>query len=72
MTTEPGVAGSQAPLPAEEEEEEEESDAPPPRELERRRSIALAVAEGHDADIPSSEGYVLDERGEAKRRRSIA
>jgi multidrug resistance protein len=31
-----------------------------------------AVDEGHDADIPSSIGYVLDERGEAKRRKSIA
>ncbi len=32
----------------------------------------LAVYEGHDADIPSNEGYVLDERGERKRRESIA
>src|SRR6187402_285606 len=32
----------------------------------------LAAYEGHDADIPSNEGYVLDERGELKRRQSIA
>ncbi|CAK7220599.1 hypothetical protein SBRCBS47491_004243 [Sporothrix bragantina] len=46
------------------------------REIAReRREHALeqqAVDEGHDADIPSSIGYVLDERGEAKRRQSIA
>lgn len=33
---------------------------------------SLAVDEGHDADIPSSIGYVLDEAGESKRRASIA
>lgn len=32
----------------------------------------LAMYEGHDADIPSNEGYVLDARGELKRRQSIA
>lgn len=32
----------------------------------------LAVAEGHDADIPSNIGYVLDEDGEKQRRASIA
>jgi hypothetical protein len=32
----------------------------------------LAVYEGHDADIPSNEGYVLDQWGEQKRRQSIA
>src|SRR5690349_5784682 len=32
----------------------------------------LAAAEGHDADIPSNVGYVLDEAGEEKRRLSIA
>ncbi|KAF3764658.1 hypothetical protein M406DRAFT_62224 [Cryphonectria parasitica EP155] len=34
--------------------------------------IETAYAEGHDADIPSNVGYVLDERGELKRQRSIA
>ncbi|KAH8899174.1 bicyclomycin resistance protein [Thozetella sp. PMI_491] len=40
--------------------------------LERQQSIVQAFDEGHDADIPSSTGYVLDDRGEEKRRRSIA
>lgn len=31
----------------------------------------LALYEGHDADIPSNEGYILDESGEKKRSRSI-
>jgi multidrug resistance protein len=37
-------------------------------EEERQR---LAVYEGHDADIPSNEGYVLDARGELKRKQSL-
>jgi hypothetical protein len=41
-------------------------------DLERQRTIEMAIAEGHDADIPSSIGCVLDERGEAVRRKSIA
>lgn len=36
------------------------------------REITQATDEGHDADIPSSIGYVLNELGELKRRRSIA
>lgn len=32
----------------------------------------LALAEGHDADIPSNIGYVLDESGEKRRRQSIS
>jgi hypothetical protein len=32
----------------------------------------LAAYEGHDADIPSNEGYILDAQGELKRRQSIA
>lgn len=32
----------------------------------------LAAYEGHDADIPSNEGYILDAEGELKRRASIA
>lgn len=35
------------------------------------RKISQAVDEGHDADIPSNAGYVLDERGERRRRQSI-
>lgn len=34
--------------------------------------VELAAYEGHDADIPSNEGYILDERGERKRQQSIA
>lgn len=41
-------------------------------QLERQRSVEQAIDEGHDADIPSSIGYVLDERGEEKRRKSLA
>jgi len=41
-------------------------------ELQRLRTIELAVEEGHDADIPSNIGYILDEKGEEKRRKSIA
>ncbi|EFX05359.1 bicyclomycin resistance protein [Grosmannia clavigera kw1407] len=40
--------------------------------LERQRSVEQAADEGHDADIPSSIGYVLDERGEEKLRKSLA
>ncbi|KAK3346579.1 bicyclomycin resistance protein [Lasiosphaeria hispida] len=43
-----------------------------PAILQRQRSIEQAVAEGHDADIPSDIGYVLDEQGEEKLRKSIA
>lgn len=32
----------------------------------------LAAAEGHDADIPSNIGYVLDDEGEKRRRESIS
>jgi hypothetical protein len=42
------------------------------RELTDVEKEELAAYEGHDADIPSNEGYVLDERGELKRRGSIA
>jgi hypothetical protein len=38
-------------------------------ELEKE---TLAALEGHDADIPSNEGYILDEQGERRRRQSIA
>ncbi|OLN96948.1 putative transporter C1529.01-like protein 10 [Colletotrichum chlorophyti] len=42
------------------------------REPTREEKTAEAVAEGHDADIPSSLGYVLDERGEKQRKNSLA
>ncbi|KAI1371835.1 bicyclomycin resistance protein [Hypoxylon crocopeplum] len=41
-------------------------------QLQLRRKISQAVDEGHDADIPSSEGYVLTEQEELRRQRSIA
>ncbi|KAJ4409746.1 hypothetical protein N0V82_009377, partial [Gnomoniopsis sp. IMI 355080] len=34
--------------------------------------VTAAYVSGHDADIPSSTGYILDEQGELKRQRSIA
>lgn len=42
------------------------------RALQRQKTIEQAAAEGHDADIPSDIGYVLDAAGEEKRRKSIA
>ncbi|KAI1135951.1 bicyclomycin resistance protein [Hypoxylon sp. FL0543] len=41
-------------------------------QLQLRRKISQAVDEGHDADIPSSEGYVLSEEEELRRVQSIA
>ncbi|KAI5855135.1 bicyclomycin resistance protein [Durotheca rogersii] len=41
-------------------------------DIQLSRKISQAVDEGHDADIPSSEGFVLTEQEELKRRRSIA
>ncbi|KAI1491324.1 bicyclomycin resistance protein [Biscogniauxia mediterranea] len=40
--------------------------------LELKRKTSQAIDEGHDADIPSSEGYILSEEGELKRLQSIA
>jgi hypothetical protein len=40
--------------------------------LQRQRRMSQAFDEGHDADIPSGEGYILDAEGEKKRRASIA
>ncbi|KAH8906398.1 bicyclomycin resistance protein [Coniochaeta sp. PMI_546] len=40
--------------------------------LDRQRTVEQAFDEGHDADIPSDIGYVLDEAGEQKRRQSLA
>jgi hypothetical protein len=37
-----------------------------------KEKVDLAAYEGHDADIPSNEGYVLDERGELKRQQAVA
>ncbi|XXH02925.1 hypothetical protein Hte_009315 [Hypoxylon texense] len=41
-------------------------------QLQLQRKISQAVDEGHDADIPSSEGFVLSQQEELKRQRSIA
>lgn len=41
-------------------------------DLERQQKIEEAIDEGHDADIPSNLGYVLDDDGELKRQKSIA
>lgn len=41
-------------------------------DTDRLKKIRAAYEEGHDADIPSGEGYVLDRKGELKRQRSIA
>src|SRR5438105_2685764 len=51
---------------------ETSSSSRPDVELQRQKSVEQAIAEGHDADIPSGIGYVLDEAGEEKRRKSIA
>ena len=40
--------------------------------LQLERKISQAIDEGHDADTPSGAGYVLDERGERRRKMSIA
>ncbi len=40
--------------------------------MERQRVIAQAHDEAHDADIPSSIGYILDEPEDEKRRQSLA
>lgn len=44
----------------------------PSQEYSDHEKETLAAYEGHDADIPSNEGYILDERGELRRRQSIA
>ncbi|KAF4827051.1 Efflux pump radE [Colletotrichum tropicale] len=58
------------------ETERDNEDPGPPhllkREPTREEKTAEAYAEGHDADIPSSLGYVLDEHGEQRRRQSLA
>ncbi|KAI0828097.1 bicyclomycin resistance protein [Hypoxylon sp. FL0890] len=41
-------------------------------QLQLRRKISQALDEGHDADIPSSEGFVLSEEEELRRVQSIA
>ncbi|KAI1631594.1 bicyclomycin resistance protein [Biscogniauxia mediterranea] len=40
--------------------------------LELKRKTSQAIDEGHDADIPSSKGYILSEEDELKRLQSIA
>ncbi|KAI0859697.1 cycloheximide resistance protein [Xylaria cubensis] len=39
--------------------------------IQLERKMSQAVEEGHDADIPSSAGYVLDKEGELRRLQSI-
>ncbi|KAK3496428.1 major facilitator superfamily domain-containing protein [Neurospora crassa] len=39
--------------------------------LQRQKSIEQAIDEGHDADIPSDIGYVLDEQGDKRRKEAI-
>lgn len=40
-------------------------------DLQLERKLTQALEEGHDADIPSSAGYVLDDEGKLKRLQSI-
>lgn len=42
------------------------------REPSDHEKEILAALEGHDADTPSNEGYILDAHGEATRRKSLA
>jgi hypothetical protein len=42
------------------------------REPTREEKVREAIDGGHDADIPSNIGFILDEEGEKKRRESIA
>ncbi|KAI1451833.1 bicyclomycin resistance protein [Annulohypoxylon moriforme] len=51
---------------------ERDNDSGSDAQLQLRRKISQAVDEGHDADIPSSQGFVLSEEEELKRQRSIA
>ncbi|KAI0158313.1 MFS general substrate transporter [Xylariaceae sp. FL1272] len=50
-------------------ENERETEATDRQQLQRR--VSQAISEGHDADIPSSQGFVLDKQGELKRLQSI-
>ncbi|KAI1100301.1 bicyclomycin resistance protein [Jackrogersella minutella] len=52
--------------------DERDNDSGSEAQLQLRRKISQAVDEGHDADIPSSEGFVLSEEEELRRQRSIA
>jgi hypothetical protein len=66
--------------PTENEPSELDKETAPPRpapkqsnqEYSELEKETLAAYEGHDADIPSNEGYILDEHGELKSRQSIA
>ncbi|KAI0895627.1 bicyclomycin resistance protein [Annulohypoxylon nitens] len=51
---------------------ERDNDSGSDAQLQLRRKISQAVDEGHDADIPSSQGFVLSEEEELKRQQSIA
>ncbi|KAH9892193.1 bicyclomycin resistance protein [Xylariomycetidae sp. FL2044] len=51
------------------------SQVAPPQDLDDltlKRKTSQAVDEGHDADIPSSEGYILDSQAEKRRQDWIA
>ena len=67
MTTNPTVAEPESAT------READHDVEKELELQRERSLQRqALDEGHDADVPSAEGYLLDERGELRRKQSIA
>ncbi|KAI1089399.1 bicyclomycin resistance protein [Rostrohypoxylon terebratum] len=51
---------------------ERDNDSGSDVQLQLRRKISQAVDEGHDADIPSSQGFVLSKEEELKRQQSIA
>lgn len=68
-TDKPAEAGaSSTTAPARPTSSDSSSSTTQPPLVERTQ---LAAAEGHDADIPSNIGYVLDEEGEKHRRESI-
>jgi len=70
-TTSEAISGDKE-LPAPHETHSTRRPSHPDRHLTDIEKETLAAYEGHDADIPSNEGYVLDEQGELKRRQSIA
>ncbi|KAE9366893.1 MFS general substrate transporter [Stipitochalara longipes BDJ] len=59
-------------VPASSETQHARRPSQPEHQLSDLDKETLATYEGHDADIPSNEGYVLDAQGELKRRQSIA
>lgn len=68
------LPGQAAPITNEHEHNTNRSSPPEEAErlaLQRQKSIEQAIDEGHDADIPSDIGYVLDEQGEKRRKEAI-